>query len=213
MRGVRLGPRSTIPRLAVCAAAALAAGLLACAHQPPPAPPPPAEPEPPPPAAACERIERIVVRKTERVLVAACEGGAELRLPVALARATGPKRARGDQRMPEGDYRIAGPVRPSQRFHRFLPIDYPALADADRALAEGRIGRAEHAAIARAHREGRLPPQETALGGHLGFHGEGRRWRGSGALDWTEGCVALSDADMERLGALAAPGTPVRIEP
>jgi hypothetical protein len=187
-------------------------GALACARPAPPPPPPPAPVAPAPAVLPCERIERIVVRKVERMLVAACAGGGELRLPVALARAPGPKRARGDQRMPEGDYRIAGPARPS-RFHRFLPIDYPAPADAALALAEARIGRTEHDAIVAAHRAGRMPPQTTALGGHLGFHGEGRRWQGEGALDWTEGCVALRDADIERLGRLAPPGTPVRIEP
>ena len=197
-----------------CAVLAAALGAGACAR---PAPPP--APAPPPPAAErsapppCERIEAIEVRKSERALVAACTGGGALRLPVALARAAGPKRARGDQRMPEGEYRIAGPMRPSRRFHRFLPIDYPSVADAERAFAEGRIGAAERDAIVRAHRARRMPPQETALGGHLGFHGEGRRWRGSGALDWTEGCIALRDEDIERLGALAPPGTPVRIVP
>lgn len=198
-------------RAALCAGAAVA---LACARPEPAAPPAPptAEAEAPAPA-PCERLESIVVRKAERILVAACEGGGALRMPVALARVAGPKRMRGDRRMPEGEFRIAAPMRPSERFHRFLPIDYPTPADAARGLAEGLIGQRTHDAIVRAHREGRMPPQETALGGHLGFHGEGRRWRGSGALDWTEGCVALSDADMERLGDLAPPGTPVRIEP
>lgn len=198
-------------RCAALAAAVIAAG--ACARPAPPEPPapPPAAERPAPPL--CERIEAIEVRKSERALVAACAGGGELRLPVALARAAGPKRARGDQRMPEGEYRIAGPLRPSQRFHRFLPIDYPSVADAERAFAERRIGAVERDAIVRAHRARRLPPQETALGGHLGFHGEGKRWRGSGALDWTEGCIALADGDIERLGALAPPGTPVRIVP
>lgn len=163
------------------------------------------------PSAPCERVERIVVRQAERVLVATCVGGAERRIPVALSRAPGPKRKSGDQSLPEGDYRIAGPPRTS-RFHRFLPIDYPAPADAARALAEGRISREDHDAIVAAHGQGRLPPQETALGGHLGFHGEGRRWRGNLALDWTEGCVAMSDSDIEWLAERSPPGTPVRIE-
>lgn len=200
-------------RVALCMAVCAAGWASACAR-PAPAPPPtpPAPVAPAPALLPCERIESIVVSKAERVLVAACVGGGELRLPVALARAPGAKSASGDQRMPEGDYRIAGPARPS-RFHRFLPIDYPGPADAERALTEARIDRAEHDAIVAAHRAGRMPPQTTALGGHLGFHGEGRRWRGEGDLDWTEGCIALSDRDIERLGRLAPPGTPVRIEP
>ena len=197
--------------------AALAVALLAGYATPPPPPPEVVEevaplPAPPPMDAPRLRIEAIVVRKAERTLVATCAGGAELRLPVALSREPGPKQVRGDLRMPEGEYRIAGPARES-RFHRFLPIDYPAPADAARGLAEGRISQAEHDAILAAHRAGRMPPQDTALGGWLGLHGEGRRWRGHGELDWTEGCVALADPDIERLAPLAPPGTPVRIEP
>ncbi len=163
-------------------------------------------------SAACERVERIVVRRAARELVATCVGGGERRIAVALARGTGPKRRSGDQSLPEGDYRIASPARPS-RFHRFLPIDYPSPADADRALAEGQLSRADRDAIVSAHQQGRLPPQETPLGGHLGLHGEGRRWRGDLELDWTEGCVAMSDSEIDWLGDRAPPGTPVRIEP
>jgi len=152
------------------------------------------------------------VRKSERTLVAECAGGGRLAFPIALSREPGPKRLRGDRRTPEGQYRIATAARPS-RFHRFIPIDYPSLADADRALGEGRITWAEREQIARAHREGRLPPQDTPLGGHLGFHGEGLRWQGNLDLDWTDGCFALADDAIDLLGNLAPPGTPVRILP
>jgi hypothetical protein len=204
------------PKLAT-GLAALALGF-ACARPLPP----PAVPEPAPPAPAvlaepaapgpCLRIERIVVHKGERRLWARCAGGAVVALPVALGRAAeGPKRALGDQRTPEGEYRVAGPPRAS-RFHRFLPIDYPSTADADRALAEGRLARGDHARIVAALRNGRLPPANTSLGGGLGFHGEGVRWRGeSAALDWTDGCVALSDSDLDFLIARVGEGTPVSL--
>jgi murein L,D-transpeptidase YafK len=133
-------------------------------------------------------------------------------LPVALGRAPeGPKRSMGDQRTPEGEYRVAGPPRAS-RFHRFMPIDYPSTADADRALAEGRLTRGDHARIVAAQQSGRLPLANTPLGGGLGFHGEGVRWRGeSAALDWTDGCIALSDADLDFLIARVGEGTPVSV--
>ena len=52
------------------------------------------------------------------------------------------------------------------------------------------------------------------LGGHLGFHGEGKRWRGdSRLLDWTYGCFGLADADVDFLAERSAVGTPVSIEP
>jgi hypothetical protein len=207
------------PALRRCVAPALAlVWLTACAgwlEGPPPPPadtPAPAATPPVAPPVRCARIERVEVRKSERRLLAHCLGGAELAFPIALSREPGPKRARGDQRTPEGAYRIAAPARPS-RFHRFVPIDYPSLADAEAGLAEGRITASERDAIARAHREGRLPPQDTALGGNLGFHGEGSRWRGDLDLDWTEGCFALSDDAIEALAARAPPGTPVLILP
>lgn len=201
--------------LTAVGAAALA---LACASSPGPASPEasPAATAPGPEIGAgagpCEQIERIVVRKSARVLVVTCTGGAERQLAVALARASGAKQLAGDQSMPEGDYRVVGPARPS-RFHRFLPIDYPAPADAARALADGRLSQEDHDAIVAAHRAGRLPPQETPLGGHLGLHGEGSRWQGDLELDWTEGCIAVSDSDIDWLSQRAPPGTPVRIEP
>jgi len=216
--GARGRARGVRARLA--AAGLIALGLAACAgwlqRVPPPAPPPELPSLPPPPAPAlpppCTRIERIEVRKSERRLVAECTGGGQLALPIGLSREPGPKRRRGDQRTPEGEYRIAGRVRPS-RFHRFLPIDYPSDADAERALTEGSITAREREAIARAHRPGKLPPQNTALGGYVGFHGEGPRWQGNLDLDWTYGCFALADAAIDALAERAPPGTPVRILP
>ena len=207
------------PKLAT-GLAALALGFACARALPPPAGPEPVPPVPPAPSEAgepaapgpCLRIERIVVHKGERRLWARCKGGAVVMLPVALGRAPeGPKRAVGDQRTPEGEYRVAGPPRAS-RFHRFLPIDYPSIVDADRALAAGRLGRDDHARIVAAHRSGRLPPPNTSLGGALGFHGEGVRWRGeSTTLDWTDGCIALADADLDFLIARVGEGTPVSL--
>ncbi len=206
----------------VRAASLIAATILALACPKPP--PPPQGPPPPPPQAeppreifdvpaACTRVLAIEVRKHERRLVADCAGGVRIALAIGLSREpVGAKQLRGDQRIPEGDYRIAGPARAS-RFHRFVPIDYPSLADAERALAAGVITPAERRAIAAAHARGALPPQETALGGHIGLHGEGRRWRGELGLDWTEGCIALADADIELLAERAPVGTPLRIVP
>jgi len=153
------------------------------------------------------------VRKRARVLEVGCEGGGRRVFPIALSRApVGPKRRRGDERMPEGAYRIAGAPRRS-RFHLFIPIDYPSVADADRALVEREIPLSVHRRIVAAHRDGRLPPQDTALGGGLGFHGEGARWRGDLDLDWTEGCIAVADDVIDWLARHAPLGTPVAIRP
>jgi murein L,D-transpeptidase YafK len=167
------------------------------------------EPTRPPP---CHRIEHLIIHKGERRLWAHCEGGAVVTLPVALGRGlAGPKRNQGDQRTPEGDYRLVGAAK-SSRYYRFVAIDYPSTSDADRALAEAQITEADHARILDAHRRGLLPPFDTSLGGDIGFHGEGQRWRGeSRHLDWTFGCIALSDVDLDFLIERAPPGTPIAI--
>jgi len=178
----------------------------------PEAPPLPTE-APDPRTLPCELVARIEVRKRERALEAWCDGGALRAFPIALSRSpAGAKRLRGDERSPEGEYHIAGAARPS-RFRLFLPIDYPSPQDADRALAARTISAAVHRKILAAHAAGRMPPQDTAMGGLLGFHGEGERWRGDLDLDWTQGCFALSDDAIAWLAQRAPRGTPVRILP
>jgi murein L,D-transpeptidase YafK len=197
--------------------------LLACATPPAPVVLIP-EPEPPRPEparvapqrapAACTSITRIEIHKSQRSLVAHCEGGARQSFRVALGRRPiGPKRLSGDRRTPEGTYRVSGPARAS-RFHLFIPIDYPSLEDARQGLRLGTIGQATYQAIAAARDAGEPPPQDTPLGGAIGLHGEGDDWSGqSGLADWTFGCIALPDADIEYLAERVDPGTEVWIEP
>ncbi|HVH17518.1 MAG TPA: L,D-transpeptidase [Myxococcota bacterium] len=180
----------------------------------PPFPPPiqvaPAESTPPP----CERILLIEVRKSQRELVAYCEGGAELRMIAAMGREPGGhKQALGDLRTPEGSYRVSGTLA-TNRFYGFIPLDYPSLADADAALAEGRITPRDHARIGRAHARGVTPPDDTPLGGDIGIHGEGVRWAGDTEhLDWTYGCVAVTDAELDWLAERLEVGVEVVILP
>jgi murein L,D-transpeptidase YafK len=178
---------------------------------PAPAPAPEAQKPPPPP---CLHIARLVVHKGERRLYVYCEGGMVFPLRVALGRdRVGPKLRAGDHRTPEGDYHVAGRAVRS-RFHRYLPIDYPSAADADAALATGRISAADHARILAAHRRGVPPPANTPLGGEIGLHGEGARWRGeSDGLDWTFGCIALADRDLDFVVDRVRVGTPISILP
>jgi murein L,D-transpeptidase YafK len=163
---------------------------------------------------ACVRIVRIEVWKRAHTLRAYCSGGAMVTMHVALGREeVGPKTRSDDHRTPEGTYRIAEEAR-AGRFHLFIPIDYPSRSDAERALARGRLPRPDYERIVEAHERGLPPPQDTALGGNLGFHGEGDRWRGdSRHLDWTYGCIAVTDAEIEFLAERIEPGVPVWIQP
>lgn len=194
-------------------AALLLAAACAAPHPPPPPAPAPAPtpPEAAPSPPACEHIVSIEIHKRERKLVARCARGARVVLPIALGRdPEGTKRTGGDWRTPEGLYHIVSDT-PS-RFHRFLLLDYPSVEDAEDAYLDGRISGRDYRRIAQAHEHGKLPPQHTPLGGGIGLHGEGPDWQGySHLLDWTYGCIALSDADIDFLAERVAEGTPVRI--
>ncbi len=111
-------------------------------------------------------------------------------------------------RTPEGAFTVVR-LHPTSTFYRAFVLNYPTTEDAMRGLAEGLISKSEHDAIARAEANHNEPPMHTALGGMIEIHG-----RGSGrGGNWTQGCVALTDAAMDYLWTRIRPGTPVLIEP
>jgi hypothetical protein len=115
---------------------------------------------------------------------------------------------RGDGRTPVGSYYVCE-KRPSKRFRRFLGISYPNVDDAERAFAAQLISADQWADILFANLRKRVPPWRTALGGWVGIHGHGgRRTMG---IDWTEGCIAVSDRDIDYLYGVIPVGTPVII--
>ncbi|MBM4357358.1 MAG: L,D-transpeptidase family protein [Deltaproteobacteria bacterium] len=159
--------------------------------------------------ARCDGPRTIVVYKAARRLELRCGGALAARFESSLGFApAGTKEREGDGRTPEGEYALTDKF-PS-RFHRSLQVNYPNMADADRGLATGLISAAEHASIVRAHRECRTPPQNTRLGSYIQVHGGGG---GRDVGDWTLGCVAVDDAEIERvfafhLSGCEADGTP-----
>ncbi len=128
---------------------------------------------------------------------------------VALGREPGAgKLLRGDDRTPEGTYYVCE-KRPHSRFHRFLAISYPNVGDAERAFAEHLITAHQWADIFFANARQTTPPWSTALGGDVGIHGYGGRR--PIAADWTKGCIAVSDPDIDYLYDRVSVGTPVII--
>lgn len=119
----------------------------------------------------------------------------------------GDKRVRGDERTPEGWFRVTH-RNPASRFHRSLGLDYPTARHADRALAEGRIDVATRDRIVAADQPGRMPARDTPLGGDIYLHGGG-----DAPAWWTDGCVAVTDAHIDWLFAAVAPGDAVLILP
>ena len=104
---------------------------------------------------------------------------------------SGHKQVRGDLRTPEGWYRTSD--KPWSQFYGAIAVHYPGKADAKRGLAAEIITQAQHDAIVAAVDKGTKPPQDTRLGGEILIHG------GGGEIDWTLGCVALDNGELDTL--------------
>ncbi len=105
----------------------------------------------------------------------------------------GTKERRGDSRTPEGWYRTSD--KPWSNFYGAIAVHYPGEVDADRGLAAGLITEAQRGQIVAAVRSGKKPPQTTRLGGEILIHG------GGGESDWTLGCIAMDNDDLDLLRA------------
>jgi murein L,D-transpeptidase YafK len=121
------------------------------------------------------------------------------------------EKARGDDKTPLGEYRI-GWINENSKFHRFFGFTYPNLDNAKRAYKEGLIGEHTFRSILRASLEEEVPPQDTPLGGQIGIHGLGR----ADPLiheqfDWTHGCIAMTNQQIDRLTQWVKKGTLVVI--
>jgi murein L,D-transpeptidase YafK len=119
-----------------------------------------------------------------------------------------PKRMRGDLRTPVGRYYISE-KRPSQQFYRFLGISYPNVVDADRGYKDRLIDARQWGVIFLANLRGDNPTWRTPLGGMVGIHGYGARPHI--VVDWTEGCIAVGNDEIEVLYDTVSVGTPVLI--
>lgn len=117
-----------------------------------------------------------------------------------------------DLATPEGLYVITY-HKNRTRFHRTLGLSYPNLADAQRGLASGVVSPAGYRRIRKAVQRGGQPPCDTGLGCAIAIHGGGvyRQFGEFRERDWTEGCVALDNRDMEALFSICRDGDPVLI--
>lgn len=150
---------------------------------------------------------KIVVSKSARKLRLHSGGRVVREYRVVLGGdPVGDKERQGDSRTPEGEFYVCVKNEKSQ-FYRSLGLSYPNREDAERGLRDKLITRAEYDRIVRALGRRRTPPWDTALGGEIFIHG------GGASNDWTAGCVALDNPDMQELFDSVPLGTPVRIEP
>lgn len=112
---------------------------------------------------------------------------------VALGDApTDHKQMEGDCRTPEGHYFICS-RNPESKYYKSLGISYPNSSDAHVAFQLGRIKKQDLKAIVHAEARRKRPPWDTPLGGFIMIHGGGI------AYDWTKGCIALRNEDMDTL--------------
>ena len=139
-------------------------------------------------------IDRIVVEKSARKL-SIFRGGEKLKTyRVALGRnPTGAKQQEGDEKTPEGIYKIDN-RNPHSNFHLALHISYPSAEDTARAAARG-----------------------LSVGYDIMIHGlpNGRGWLGAfhRRKDWTAGCIALTDEEIEELWRVTPDESPIEIFP
>lgn len=120
----------------------------------------------------------------------------------------GSELARDHWRTPEGTFFI-GAKNTRSNFYRALMLNYPTVVHARRGLERGLISERQFHAIEQAEARFQLPPMHTPLGGMIAIHGHGTGLQ----QDWTQGCVALTDRQMDDLWPLVHVGTPVIIEP
>jgi len=163
---------------------------------------------------AKERIELVIDRSEHSLQVQ--KNGATLKT-FKVAFGNGGRKAKlrqGDHRTPLGTYRIRV-IRSSDSFHLFVQLNYPNVKDAIRGLDNNVITKAQYNAILDAHIESRLPPQNTALGGQIGIHGIGNETEEKieihDFIDWTKGCIAMRNHEIEELSRFIEIGTRVRI--
>jgi len=148
----------------------------------------------PPPAPPDARATLVVVDKTARRMTLLRNGSPLKTYDVALGRTPiGHKQQEGDGRTPEGRYQIDFKNARSG-FHLSLRVSYPDLQDRASARQRG------------------VPP-----GGDIMIHGlhRGLGWLGRLHLmrDWTDGCIAVTNGQIEEVWAMVDTGTAVEIRP
>jgi len=141
-----------------------------------------------------EIVDHLVVYKSQHKLVLLSRGKEVLSYKIALgADPVGPKTRQGDHRTPEGSY-ILDAQNPASHFYKAFHISYPNSKD-----------------TANARKLGASP------GGDIMVHGLAKEyaWVGKSHVlhDWTDGCIAVTNEEMDELWKRVPVGTPIDIKP
>lgn len=142
----------------------------------------------PPALSDAALVDHIVVIKSTHMMTLYAHGKPVQSYKVALGRSDGRKLQQGDHRTPEGHY-LVDSHNPHSAFHLSLHVSYPNPDDRARALA--------------AH---------ASAGGEIMIHGLAPRYAFLGSLqsqtDWTDGCIAVSNAEIEEVYRLVLNNLP-----
>jgi murein L,D-transpeptidase YafK len=146
-------------------------------------------PAQPPP----QKADSILVLKKDHVMELLAGGKVIRTYKVALGQGgLAPKERQGDGRTPEGRYTIEAKY--VSQYHKALRISYPNAEDRKRAAKLG-----------------------VSPGGSILIHGlpNGKGWIGAAhrLYDWTLGCIAVTDEEIDEIFKMVAVGTPVEIRP
>lgn len=140
------------------------------------------------------KADKVLVIKHERRLLLLSRGRPIRSYPIALGRnPRGHKTSEGDGRTPEGRYRLDWRNAKS-RFYRAIHISYPNETD----RRQARVRSVSPGGAIMIHG---LPPRLAAIGA------DHAKW------DWTEGCIALTNAEIDEIWTLVDDGTVIEIRP
>ena len=139
------------------------------------------------------QADKVLVVKNEKLLLLLRDGKILKSYRVAIGRKPGRRVRQGDNRTPEGRYVIDG-RNPGSSYYKALHISYPNASDVSNARKLG-----------------------VSPGGEVLIHGLPSGFEDLGPshadLNWTRGCIAVSNEEMDEIWELVADGTPVRIAP
>ena len=144
--------------------------------------------------APAKQADRIVIEKSKRTMTLMSGATVLKTYKVALGgQPVGAKQRLGDHKTPEGLYAV-DQKKADSIFHRALHISYPNARDREYARKLG-----------------------VSPGGDVEIHGLGARYGWVGAahrqMDWTDGCIAVTNEEIDEIWPLVAVGTPVEIKP
>lgn len=146
------------------------------------------------PSVSSQKADKVLVVKSERRLYLINNGETFATYKVTFGgKPKGHKQAQGDQKTPEGHY-VLGYKNANSSYYKSIHISYPNNKDRENAK---RLG--------------------VSPGGDIMIHGQLNGWEWAAPIvqlfSWTDGCIALSNKDMDQVWSSIDPGTPIEIRP